>query len=359
MTHSTYSPAISSRSTSAALFAFFLLATTLVPSVSQAQQLSLDEIALQPGASVPRYFTFTFENDIFVGEDNGYTNGLGLTFGSGPFLEFDEEHLPDWLVPVIGRSYLNKGDNKRRGVAHTFFQRMQTPEDITLSEPVEGDLPYAGLLAWTGSFYEYDENRADQLALTIGVIGPASLAEEAQSVIHTVTGSDQPEGWDTQLDNEPVFGIEARRIWKLARSEAGPRGWDVLGIGGFGLGTLQSGVGAAIAIRWGSNLTHSHSTFALEADRQVNPLAIRESNGFYGYLGAKAGVIFNDVLIEGNTFTDSQSAPLEHARDQLTAGAVWSMGKIAYVFQLSSFSSPSKNNDRREKYGALSVTFSY
>lgn len=34
---------------------------------------------------VPEFFTFTFENDIFVGDDNGYTNGMGITFGKGPF----------------------------------------------------------------------------------------------------------------------------------------------------------------------------------------------------------------------------------------------------------------------------------
>lgn len=312
-----------------------------------------------PPPKVPHYFTFTFENDIFVGEDNGYTNGMGLTFGHGPFDAFDDENLTSWLQPLISNSYLNKGRGKRRGLAHMFFQRMQTPQDITLSEPMDGDLPYAGLLAWQGTFYEYDGDMSDQLSLTLGVVGPASLAEDAQSLIHTVTGSDKPEGWDTQLKNELVGRVEALRVWKLARSEEAPRQWDVLGIAGLGLGNLQSGTGAGIALRWGSNLDYTHSTFSLEADRQVNSLAIRESNGFYVYLGAKAGVIFNDVLVQGNTFTDSRSAELEHFQNQVSGGVVWSMGKLAYVFQLSSFSSHIEYIDKREKYGALSVTFQY
>ncbi|MGQ7847153.1 lipid A deacylase LpxR family protein [Granulosicoccus sp. 3-233] len=312
-----------------------------------------------PGNEVPRYFTFTFENDLFVGEDNGYTNGLGLTFGKGPFREFNDTNLPRWLQPLISNSYLNRGEGMRRGVAHMYAQRMQTPQDITVAEPIEGDLPYAGLLAWQGTFYEYNEFRSDQVSLSLGIVGPASLAEQGQSIIHTITGSDQPEGWNLQLKNELVGRVEALRVWKLARSTAGPRGWDVLGLGGVGLGTLQSGMGAGIAMRWGSNLEYTHSTFSLEADRQVNPLAIRESNGFYAYAGAKAGVVFNDVLVQGNTFTDSHSAELEHWQNQLSAGLVWSMGKLAYVFQLSTFSSHIESTDKREKYGALSVTFRY
>ena len=36
-----------------------------------------------------KFFTFTFENDIFVDEDDGYTNGTGITFGRASFDEFD------------------------------------------------------------------------------------------------------------------------------------------------------------------------------------------------------------------------------------------------------------------------------
>ncbi len=236
---------------------------------------------------------------------------------------------------------------------------MQTPQDITLSEPADGDLPYAGLLGWIGTFYKYDEIRSDQFSIVAGIVGPASLAEQGQSIIHGATGSDQPEGWDTQLKNEPVGRVEAMRVQKLGRFGEGPRKWDILGIASAGLGTLQSGIGAGFAVRWGSNLDYTHSTFSLEANRQVNSLAIRESNGFYVYAGARADVFFNDVLVQGNTFTDSFSAELEHLQDQFSAGVVWSMGKLAYVFQLSTFSSRTEFTDEREKYGALSVTFRY
>lgn len=344
-----------------------------------------------PADQAFRFFTFTFENDIFVGEDDGFTNGMGFTLGRGPFPEFNRDSLPGWLLPIIRRTHVSRGENKRRGVSHTFYQVMQTPQDITLSEPPVGDLPYAGLLGWRGTFLEYDNRLSDQLSLDIGILGPASLAEQAQSIIHTITGSEEPQGWDTQLENELVASVEARRVLKIAHSssssaanqqtdadtasvsssvieseqadESGSEpsrfSWDLLGVAGASLGTLQSATGVGLAFRWGTNLDYTHSTFALEADRQVNALAVRDSNGFYAYLGARAGVVFNDVLVEGNTFTDSRSASLEHFQNQVSAGLVWSLGKLAYVLQFSSFTSPVETIDKREKYGALSVTFSY
>jgi hypothetical protein len=35
------------------------------------------------GEKVPEFITFTLENDLFVGEDDGYTNGFGVTYGKG------------------------------------------------------------------------------------------------------------------------------------------------------------------------------------------------------------------------------------------------------------------------------------
>lgn len=69
---------------------------------------------------VPEYFTFTFENDFFVGDDNGYTNGMGITFGKGPFKEFNNENLPKWLHWLSKDLYVSTMGNKQRGVAHRY-----------------------------------------------------------------------------------------------------------------------------------------------------------------------------------------------------------------------------------------------
>ena len=62
---------------------------------------------VQAQEEVPEFFTLTIENDLFVGEDDGYTNGIGFTFGKGPFNEFNDEVLPGWLHRLTSDLYIS------------------------------------------------------------------------------------------------------------------------------------------------------------------------------------------------------------------------------------------------------------
>ena len=305
---------------------------------------------------VPEFLTITFENDLFVGEDDGYTNGIGITYGKGPFEEFNNDNLPNWLHWLTRGLYVSTMKNKQRGVAHMFFQRMQTPDNIEQEELIVDDVPYVGLIAWQGTLYAWDDLVADQFSLYLGAVGPVSLAEQTQSLVHDLINGDDPRGWDNQIENEPVFKIEAQRIWNLYRSTGGDREFDILGLWGAGFGNLESATKAGLAIRWGTNLRYSFPSFSLQVDRQINPLSMSPNNDFYLFLGLRAGVVFNDILIDGNTFKDSHSVPLEHYQDQVSTGVVWNIGRNAFVFQVSSASSATQLSDEREPFGAISYT---
>lgn len=175
-------------------------------------------------------------------------------------------------------------------------------------------------------------------------------------MVHKLTGANDPNGWDNQLENEPVFKIEALQVWNLYRSAGRKTQYDLLGLTGAGIGNLESAAKAGFAIRWGTNLRLSFPSFSLEVSRQINPLALSPNNDFYLFLGARAGVVFNNILVDGNTFKDSHSVPLEHFQDQLSTGVVWNSGKHAFVFQISSISSPTEVISDRDKFGALSYT---
>ena len=311
----------------------------------------------RPETADSSFFSLTFENDVFVGEDNGYTNGLGFTYGRGPFLSFSDDNLPYWLNALSRRTYIHTMPDKVRGVAYMFFQNMHTPTNMELTEMQSDDVPYAGLVALQTTLYAWDRYQSDRLSLYVGVVGPAALAGQSQKSIHKVIGGDDPKGWGNQLDNELVIKVEAKRLRKIYQHYGEGAGIDIIGIVEAGVGNLESAVSAGVAMRWGTNMEYSHATFGLESDRHVNALALSSRNDYYGYLGAAASVVLNDILIDGNTFSDSHSAPLEHSQDQLTGGVVWKYGSMAYVFQLSSFSSRTSISSKREKHGALSLTF--
>jgi len=312
-----------------------------------------------PETNDSKFITLTFQNDVFVGEDNGYTNGVGFTYGRGPFLSFSKDNIPVWLNALSSRTYIQTKPDKIRGVAYMFFQRMQTPNDIEVVELQKDDIPYAGFVALQTTMFSWDRNVSDQLSFIFGAVGPIALAERAQKNVHSAIGADQPLGWDNQIEDEFVFKVGALRVQKFYKNYGERYGFDLLGLANLGLGTVESAIKAGVALRWGSNMEYSHATFSLQTDRQVNSLALSKRNDFYLYAGLGAGLVFNDILIDGNTFTDSHSAPLEHLQNTATAGAVWKRNSLAYVFQLSTFSSRTTLSSKREKYGAFSLTYAF
>lgn len=139
----------------------------------------------------------TIDNDLFIGSDDGYTNGLYLSL-------FDVEELTEekvvkphfWMYPLM---WSMRSESAHLVVnSYTVGQTMSTPSDITIEEPSEDELPYSALLAITNSYTYIGSNFADQVATTIGIIGPSAFGAEAQKFVHKIVGSDEPLGWDTQ-----------------------------------------------------------------------------------------------------------------------------------------------------------------
>ena len=349
------------------LFCYFIIFVSLAPtlwaqsseSAKPAEDIRGSVIFERPETFDSRFFTITLENDLFVGDDDGFTNGFGLTYGRGPFTSFSPDNIPDPLYWLIKRAYINTRPDKVRGIAYHLAQFIQTPTEITLVEPQPDDVPWAGLLSLATTLYAWDRNASDQLTFTFGAIGPVALAREAQITVHDIIGSDRPRGWRNQLDNEFVFGLSAVRNQKLYRRYGQRFGMDVIGIGQVGLGTFFSSASGGIALRVGTNMEFSHATFDLLPDRQVNSLSLSKTNDFYTYVGASASYVLNDILLDGNTFEDSPSAPLENGQNLITGGVVAKYGRFAYVFQISSFSSRTELTSDREQLGALSFTVAF
>ena len=53
----------------------------------------------------------------------------------------------------------------------------------------------------------------ENISVSVGVVGPAALGEEAQKFIHSLSGDPKPRGWTHQLENEPALLLHYRRSW--------------------------------------------------------------------------------------------------------------------------------------------------
>lgn len=164
-------------------------------------------------------WTFTLENDVFTYSDNNYTNGIGISWVSNAVDTYnDRSFVRRWgnlwsFLPFVG------DEGYRTYAAWSFAQGMFTPNDIKATHPPLDDQPYAGLLYVDNNIYAVGGRWTHVWQLRVGIVGPASQAEQAQRWVHKGVGSDEPMGWDTQLPNEAVLNVGYTGSYLLARGE--------------------------------------------------------------------------------------------------------------------------------------------
>ena len=306
------------------------------------------------------FATITVENDIIAGVDGGYTNGFAFSWAHAGLNSFADPAVPTWIESLTEGLYISTMPNKKRAISYMVAQGMQTSSDITLPQLIEEEPPYAGLLAWKTTLFAFDSNVSDRLSLVLGIVGPASGAEQAQKVVHKLTGSDEPEGWDNQLENEPVFRIAAERFWRSFHAPVSEGlDFDLMTNVQAGAGTLQSEVGAGLGVRIGNNLAASFATASTLPGREINPLAGTSGSNWYFFIHATSRYVFNSVLIEGNTFERSHGVTLKHAQAIGSYGFALNRGSWGFVISAARSSDQYKGQLESSKFGSFSFTYRF
>ena len=279
------------------------------------------------------WISVTFDNDLFVANDDGYTNGLYVSWWDGP--DGEEPSSPGLLAKWMMWSMPSASDNDFDIDIGTLGQTMMTPDDITEDPPTPppDDLPYAGLLVYTDTFVRVRDNVADSTAVSIGIVGEYSFAEQTQTFVHDITGSDDPCCWDTQLDDEIVFQLRRERIWKTWESSS--KNSDFLIGADVALGTLSSKIGASAMFRYGRDLRRSFATAALINNRASNPVAA--NNGWYLFAGVRAGYLANHVFLDGSRSYDDDFEEIPYDSETLgyTTGLAYSWKQLSVTLAIN------------------------
>ena len=283
----------------------------------------------------------TLDNDIFIGSDDGYTNGVYLSLFDVEELTAEKVVKPHfWMYPLM---WSMRSDSAHLVVnSYTVGQTMSTPSDITIEDPSEDELPYSALLAITNSYTYIGSNFADQVAITIGIIGPSAFGAEAQKYVHKIVGSDEPLGWDTQLHDEIVFQFSRARAWRSWTSKSGRT--DLTTSSRVGIGTLHSAAHLDSTLRYGRDLTGTIAPTLYTNSRTANPSAVNGS--WFLYAGINGGYVFNQIFTDGNTYRDSRSVDYQHEYIGVTAGLTYSWEHTSLSFAYSNANIvQSKQND--------------
>ncbi|CAA0099867.1 lipid A deacylase LpxR family protein [Zhongshania aliphaticivorans] len=296
------------------------------------------------------WVSFAFDNDFFVGSDGGYTNGLYLSlYDTGN----DGRHpKATWLLRPLMWTISDEHFSSAVSIL-SVGQSMITPQNISEPNPPEDELPYSGLLFVNSSYLLFADKYVEKVSTSLGFVGPLSMAENSQKVIHKLLSSDQPQGWDTQIKNELVFQFDrgrARRLWVADSMD-----WDFIATNEINIGTISSGINLGGFLRYGTQLASSYGTTLLDSARITNPRAI--GVGWNLYLGLNLEYIFNQIYTDGNTFRDSRSIKYEHSRLGATVGVRYSLQRYSLTFALSDLDIVNSELQDLTQFGRL--TFAY
>jgi lipid A 3-O-deacylase len=317
-----------------------------------------------------------FENDLDGrGTDRHYTHGTRFSCISGALDAEDplKRFAAGLEFDVLGLKFLEAASEVRYGFA--FGQSMFTPEDLSRRDLIVDDRPYAGWLYGTAGLVIGPEgkkeksstgfDRLESIELTLGVVGPASQADDTQKFIHTSIDAPYPHGWHNQLRNEPgiVLSYEHKLRWDAAPALPWT-GWleaDAMPSAGFALGNIHTYANAGITFRLGSNLASDFGPPrirpSIAGSEYYAPDANEIANG-YLFLSLGGRAVARNIFLDGNTFSDSHHVDKKVLVGDIQFGLVLSLfGKarvaVSHIIRSREFD----GQDTHNQFSAISVTF--
>jgi len=325
------------------LFSAALLGTTLLtPMAARAAD------PLNDPASI---YTVQIENDSLSipGTDRYYTSGerLGYVGPTGA--------LP---APLASLGHTVFGEGAQR-LEIDLQQVIYTPVNTQVYNPNPDDRPYAGQLALHGTIIQDTDITRSLLQASIGVVGPASLAQSVQNDFHALIGDNKNKGWHYQLKDEPTLDFLAGRIWRyeLASFDHGAVKLQVLPQVTGQVGNTEIFGQGGVLLRIGSGLSSDFGPAVIEpAMNGTDAYTPTQPIVWYVFGGAMGRLVAHDMLVQGNDFTTSRGVTLTPYQGDLEVGATI----IVFGLRVSAtevFESPEFHHEAPAfQYGSIAIS---
>lgn len=297
-------------------------------------------------------FTASLENDIFSGQDDNYTNGIRFAYLSS------ENDIPLWLdKSADAMPFFSDGGYRRWHVEAG--QSMFTPTDTIQSAFQPNDRPYAGWLYGSVGMISDTGSRLDNLQLTLGVVGPASGAEDTQRLVHEAIGNPVAQGWKYQLHNEPGIMLTYERKWR-GIYEFSPFGWalDITPSVGASAGNVYTHLAAGAVARFGYDLPSDYGPPLIRPNLPGSDFFVPQKKfGWYVFTGFEGRAVARNIFLDGNTFEDSHHVEKYPLVGGVQAGIAFTIHdtRIAYthIFRTKEF----HGQPKLDEFGALTVSW--
>lgn len=280
------------------------------------------------------YISVSYENDLIgSGSDENYTSGVQINY-------FNVERKPPAILNTLADSWLGFDIGEATATSYAIGQKIYTPKDIRNRNAQPDDRPWAGWLYGSIGLSNVSKEHVDSFALTLGIVGPASLAEQTQTFIHkNITSSPEPMGWDHQLHTEPGIILSWDRRWPvILATEVG--GWRLQGEPNISLalGNVNSFVGVGGTLTFGPHQKQLQDTPprippAMSGTGYFDTPLDRDYD-WYLFTGINGRAVARDIFLDGNSFRDSESVDKKNFVADANAGVAITYGQTRFSYTL-------------------------
>lgn len=288
--------------------------------ISSDQKSNLSEqVVLKRGHIAEKvFFTATWDNDLFDNTDIYFTNGAGFGFyhpviSALPFTR---------LLPG-----LNFGINY---YGLTLTQNLYTPLKLNKPEILLGDRPFASYLVIGLNRVSLSPEKCRRLhtEISLGVIGPGSLGNFSQALIH----SEEPIGWRYQVENDFV----ANYSFRFDQGIFSRQGFELAVVAGGQAGTLYDNIAGGIFLQFGRANDRYQSIF--QTTEYQKPYGKRIK--YYFSLDLTNKMIIYDATLQGGLSNDKSVYTIDGQdmkRYVFTGTAGFGIGLGRYSLEASQF----------------------
>jgi len=301
-----------------------------------------------------------YEDNDFIniagkGTDKGYTNGTRLDY------YFTKDHSSRFFMD---RWFPLAGDRAVNTFSYSLMQVMLVPTDISMPQPDKNDWPYSGALVLSHglSSINPEEQWSLQSDITAGFLGPLSLAEQFQTLVHHMIGYTKPMGWKYQMPNDILLNIDVQAEKMIGQKN---NVFECIAGGQIQVGTMTDGGDLHLLLRVGKMQPYFSGYIGNYS------LANSGRHRLQYYFFVKPAVqwwSFN-ALLQGGLFkgrsryyagidSKGQSPTLKRVTATVDAGIVLVLGNVSFSF-IQKELSPAIHDVSDQTIGNISITYSW
>lgn len=247
------------------------------------------------------------------------------------------------------------------GLHYMLSQTMYAPDDLKQKHHIPHDRPYAGMLIG-GLGYEFFQNPQSPWThygeFDFGMIGPAAMCKDTQTMIHKLLGCRKPQGWDDQLHNEFVVNGQwwTKYNWYLTDWMA------IVPRSGVAAGTIQDfgEVGADLKIGYNIRPTANNEIMFSAPSRRG---AVKWSKlSAYVYGGASERYYLYNHMLEGTLFghrDDYLKADIERFVTEMRVGAVLKYDRFYATYYAVFRTDEYRHQKNAPDYAGIGIGFTW